>query len=293
MLKPRGRRVAYILALLTSLVWGTTFAASGHALSHGIGVFSLTLMRFVAAYAILWVLCRQFPRPVWQDELVFAGLGLTGGSLYFILEYSALRHAPSADVGIIVSTVPIVTTALIFIFSRRLPGWRWALGTLLATVGVVVVVGGPVGGRQGELIGYLFALGATVAWALYTLLLVRLKGSYSPLLVSRRLFFYATLTLVPMGLISDHDGWMFEPDGVGALGCAAYLGVVASGLCVWTWNVVVNELGAVRANTFLYLLTVVPVGAALLFGQSVGLTSIVAALVILMGVALADSDRKI
>ena len=48
----------------------------------------------------------------WQDELRFVGLGLCGGSLYFVAENTALGMTLASNVSLIICTTPILTALL-------------------------------------------------------------------------------------------------------------------------------------------------------------------------------------
>lgn len=64
-------------------------------------------------YAFLWCLKpRVLPFSGWKKELLFAGAGLTGVTLYFLLENIALTYTFASNVGIIVAVVPFFTALL-------------------------------------------------------------------------------------------------------------------------------------------------------------------------------------
>ena len=297
----------YVPGLLTALVWGTTFAASKQVLSAGVSPLGLMLFRFVVAYVALVVTCRfiglgwmpqsgGYGRVMWRDELRLAALGITGGSLYFLLEYEALGHASSADVGVIVSTVPVVTTAILVLMGRTRIGWLYVVGSALALLGVVLVCS-PSFSVEGShaYLGYLLAFGAVLCWALYTILLRSLAVHYHSVFISRRLFFYAMVSMLPLALwrgTFETDVALFAQAQV--LLPALYLGVVASGLCVWLWNVSVNTLGTVRTNNMLYLLTVIPlIASVLLTNEELSLSTWCGALLILLGIVISDRDKRL
>ena len=98
------------------------------------------------------------------------------------------------------SIVTAATPAFMVIFGRVILGeritWRRAVSVGLATLGVLMVVG--VGGfSSGRLGGGLILLLATVSWALMSVLLKRLPGEYSPLVVTTYAIGAATLVLTP------------------------------------------------------------------------------------------------
>ena len=80
-----------------------------------------------------------------------------------------------------------------------------------------------------------------------------MEGRYHPLMITRKIFFYGVLTLAPYMF---YEGWSItwaafaNPVVVGNL---LFLGIVASLICYWSWNMVLEKLGAIKATNYLYL----------------------------------------
>jgi drug/metabolite transporter (DMT)-like permease len=114
---------------------------------------------------------RLFCRNI-TDELTTFALGVLGGSLYFLTENMALVYSTASNVAILLSSCPLLTALLLSIFykSERLSK-KQIFGSLLAFLGMVMVV------LNGQLILHLnprgdaLAIGAAVCWAFYSLLM--------------------------------------------------------------------------------------------------------------------------
>ena len=86
----RQRTLGHAAALMTILIWGTTFVST-KVLLRDFTPVTVLFTRFVIGYAFLWCLKpRLLPLSGWKKELLFAGAGLTGVTLYFLLENIAL-----------------------------------------------------------------------------------------------------------------------------------------------------------------------------------------------------------
>ena len=108
----RQKTLGHIAALLTILIWGTTFVSTKVLLQDFTPV-TVLFTRFVIGYAFLWCLKpRWMPFSGWKKEFLFAGAGLTGVTLYFLLENIALTYTLASNVGIIVAVVPFFTALL-------------------------------------------------------------------------------------------------------------------------------------------------------------------------------------
>lgn len=284
----------HILAIVTSALWGTTFISSKVLLNYDLSPAEIMMLRFVVAYLCMlpfWrgkVLCDN-----WKDELQMALLGVTGGSAYFLLENTALLYTQASNVAIIIATTPLLTTLAIHLVSRqeRVPTSLYRY-SLLSLMGVALVV------FNGEFIlrlnpiGDVLTLGASVMWVIYSIIVLRLQGKYHPLMLTRKVFFYGVLTLLPYFAVEPFSvDWeqLLQPVVAGNL---IYLGVVASLLCYWAWNVVIEKLGAVRATNYLYVNPIVALFTSwLVLDERITVVALVGTALILAGVYLAERHR--
>ena len=252
-MKPKS--IYHIIAIFTAIVWGATFVSSKVLLEAGFTPSLIMVIRFSMAYLCLL--------PFWRgklfcdnarDELMMLLLGVSGGSLYFLLENSALLYTQASNVAIIIAATPLLTTlAVQFVSRQEQASKRFYAYSLLAMAGVALVV------FNGEFIlklnplGDLLTLGASIMWVIYSIAFLKMEGRYHPLMITRKIFFYGVLTLAPYML---YEGWditwaaFANPVVVGNL---LFLGIVASLICYWSWNMVLEKLGAIKATNYLYL----------------------------------------
>ena len=137
----RQRTLGHAAALMTILIWGTTFVST-KVLLRDFTPVTVLFTRFVIGYAFLWCLRpRLLPLSGWKKELLFAGAGLTGVTLYFLLENIALTYTFASNVGIIVAVVPFFT-ALLAHFLLKGEGFsrRFFLGFAAAFTGIFLIM---------------------------------------------------------------------------------------------------------------------------------------------------------
>ena len=238
----------------------------------------------------------RFFKSSFRDESLMMILGLTGGSLYFLMENSAMNYTTTTNTSLIVSLSPLVATALITVFykSQRLRRIQ-ILGTLMAALGVIVVV------LNGHFVLHLsplgdsLAFGAALCWGFYSLLMIPANAKYDTLFITRKVFFYGLLTMIPYFLIrpEEVDVSIFQLFSLSILFNLLFLGCVASKLCFLAWNWVLKKLGAVIATNYVYFNPVTTIVFAwfILSEQITGWFLLGTAL-ILVGMVLADK-RKI
>lgn len=281
----------YIPALITALVWGSTFVASKHVLDAGVTPLTLMTMRFGLAYLILLLFCRQRMRFEWNTtELKLFIIAISGGSLYFLLEYMALKYTSAVNVGLICATVPVISEAIDLCLRGKIPRTCFLIGSAIAFAGVTLLV------TRGNLLidifptGDILAIGSAILWSIYTVVLSRVGRDIPEIVVERRMMFYSFVTILPVAALffdtSELSIPVSQPD---VLLSAIYLGVIASAGCMWLWNVSINRIGIVRTNNFLYLLPVVSFITSVVFaGEEICLVTTIAMLLIVLGIVIAD-----
>ena len=113
-----GRLLGHGMALFVTIVWGTTFISSKLLLA-AFTPLEIMTFRFVIAWTVLLLLSPHPIRPKGlRGELPFLGAGLTGLTLYFILENTALEYTLASNVGIIISAAPMFSALLLWAFHR-------------------------------------------------------------------------------------------------------------------------------------------------------------------------------
>ena len=284
----------HILAVVVVSIWGTTFVSTKVLLSAGLSPVGIFAIRFAVAYAGIWLLPEAGGRRVrahtWRDEALFAALGMTGGSLYFIAENEALLYSQASNVAFIVCSTPVLTMLMgAFQHGGERLTRRMAVGTLLSLAGVALVVFNGSKVLRLNPAGDMLALAAAVLWALYTLILRRLDHSYTVTMITRKTFFYGLVTLLPLLAVRPPVmEWavLLQPKVVLNL---LFLGVVASLLCYAAWSLIVKHLGSTRTTNYLYINPVVATAlSAALLGERITLLAVAGAAMILTGIWLVE-----
>ena len=293
--QPKPTLWVYIAAFLIVVVWGCTFVQTKVLINAGLRPDEIFTLRFVIAYLLILPFSwrRLFLGSV-RDELIALSLGLTGGSLYFIVENYALAYGYCSSVSLIVCLTPLVTALIV--------GWRYpaerlgkggALGSLLALGGMALVVFNGNFVLKLSPLGDVLALAACLCWALYSLLIKHLGARYDNMLITRKVFGYGLLTIIPLLLWRGMDFGIVIDGGARVWGNIIFLGVVASMLCFLGWNWCLARLGTVRATNFLYLNPVVAiVSSALVLGERVTWIAVLGAVLILAGLIYVDRNRR-
>lgn len=277
----------HIGALLVVPVWGSTFVSSKVLLNAGLAPAEIFLIRFIMAYVCICILChKKMFADNFKDEMTLLGLGVMGGSLYFLLENVALQYSTSANVCILVCSTPLVTAILLSLFykSERL-SVKQILGSLVAFVGMSLVV------LNGQLvlhlnpIGDALAFGASVSWAFYSLFMRRIMSHYDTDFITRKVFAYGLLTIIPYFIFVEPMSVSIEQiTSPVVIFNLLFLGLVASTGAYLLWNWVMKELGAVKSSNYIYLQPLVTIiVAAVVLDERITWMAIAGAVILVAG----------
>ena len=291
----RNSRVLYhIVAFLVVAIWGFTFVYTKLLLLAGLTPAQIFTLRFIIAYLMLLVFCLwrgiRWMADSWKDELLMAGLGISGGSLYFLAENGAMNYTTTTNTSLIVCLCPLFASALISLFykSQRLNRTQ-TLGTLMAAAGVVVVV------MNGHFVLHLSPKGdalafvACLCWAVYSLLMIPANAKYDTVFITRKVFFYGLLSMIPYFMLRPGLNTPLLLGQPSLLWNLLFLGCVASTLCFLAWNWTMKKLGAVVVTNYVYFNPVVTILFAwLLLSEPITVYFLLGTLLILVGMYLSD-----
>lgn len=302
-----GQLKYHVLAFVVIALWGVTFISTKVLIREGLHPSQIFALRFIVAYVGIWFLCRNggsrrlFSSSI-RDELIFVLLGVSGGSLYFLTENTALVYTQACNVSFIVCSAPLLTTLLTLLARKLLRGplaegledvrvsWPLILGTALAFGGMAAVLfdGNSVHvSGKGEILAFCAAL----CWAVYSIFMSQMTEEYGAVFATRKVFFYGLLTIIPFIIGTPFDvRTLAKPDVWGNL---LFLSLVASLGCFVVWNKVMAKIGNVTSTNYIYLNPFFTlVFAVILLGETLTLQSALGCLAIVGGVIIGGIEKQ-
>ena len=283
----------HILALVTITVWGTTFVSTKVLLAHGLTPPEIMFYRFIIAYALTWIFARKLWADTWKDELLLAVAGFTGGTLYFLAENTAIDYSITSNVALVVCVTPVLTALLTSLCYKERITARLVVGSVVSLLGVgFVVLNGTV--LQIHPLGDALALVAAFAWAVYSVVVRRFDGRYTIWFVTRKVFFYGIVTMIPFIAAGMGGGLHLERLAIPiVVGNVLFLSVVASMLCFYSWNLVLEKLGTVRASNYMYTQPLVSLACSVaVLGEPLTHIALLGTVFILVGIYVAEWKQK-
>jgi drug/metabolite transporter (DMT)-like permease len=235
--------------LLTTLVWGSTFAVSRDVLDYWPPLSYLAVRMPLAAVLFAALFPRQLfraGRAAWRSG---AALGLLIGLGFIGQTVGLLYTTPAKSAFITGLTVPLVPIAA-YVFRRARPSRENFVGIVLASVGGALILA-PAGASAAVNTGDLITLGTTVLFAAH----ITLMGLYArrfdirqlsaiQITVAAALTLSAWLALrawgalaggLPAGLAREAEPLVWNAVTVTQLAYMATVATVATFL-LWTWG---------------------------------------------------------
>ncbi len=260
------KTAGHLAAVLTIMIWGTTFIST-KVLLEDFRPVEILFFRFVMGFAVLFLACPHRLKTVSRrQEMTFVLAGLCGICLYYLLENIALTYTMASNVGVIISVAPFFTAILSHLFMKSEGKLRinFFIGFVVAMAGVSLI---SFNGSELELnpLGDILAVLAAFVWACYSLLTKKISSfGYPVILTTRRTFFYGILFMVPALFLFDFEFGLERFADMTYLFNLLYLGLGASALCFVTWNIAVKALGAVETSVYIYMVPVITVVTSVL-----------------------------
>jgi drug/metabolite transporter (DMT)-like permease len=279
---------------MTMMIWGMTFVFTKVLLKSFSPVEILVFRFMIGLFALFLLNPRPLKLQSRSHEWYFAGIGLTGITLYFLLENIALTYSYASNVGVITSLTPFfVAICSHFILKDEKLSPRFLVGFLVAMVGILLIHINGTHALQLNPRGDILAILAGVVWGLYSVLIRKLSQfHYNTLQVTRRGFVYGLLFMLPAIFLTDFK-WdltrLAQPQNLLNL---LFLGLGASALCFVSWNWTIKVLGVIRSSVYIYLGPVIAViASALILSERITPLAILGTALTLSGLLISQFEN--
>jgi drug/metabolite transporter (DMT)-like permease len=280
----------HVIAILVIVAWGASFPCTRLLLDANITPTEIFVYRSAIAYLGLLIISRfKVSLWGWRDETLAVLCGLTGGAMYFVLQNIALKLTLLSDVVIVIAINPLLTTILAAIFLKEEHfSWKILLSSAVAFAGVAVVTfrDGFVWGNG--LLGNILAFLAALSWAVYSVMLKRVQGRHSTLDITRKVMIYGTLCALPVMFLEPRSplSTLLRTD---VLLNMLFLALICSMAAFFIWNLVIKNIGAIRASNYLYLDPIVSIViGVIVIGEKVTSIAVLGCALVLIGVIMVE-----
>lgn len=278
------------LAFFSIFIWGITFVSTKH-LEGSFSALEILFIRYLIAYAVLWIISPKMLKfKSIKEELYFFAAAMSGAAFYQYLENLSVSFTSPASVSFIAATAPIFTAILAnkFLGEKLTP--KIFFGMLVSLVGVFLICFGDSKKLETGLLGDLIIFGSIWLWAVYSILVKKIAAfNYPQFQVTRRLFFYSLIVMLPPMAFDVRDFNYSALLSFESIGNFVFLGVFASAICFATWNMSVDKLGATTTSKYLFVMPVITLIAQMIFnGNAVSVSALAGMAVTLLGIGISE-----
>ncbi|MBZ7923161.1 DMT family transporter [Ensifer adhaerens] len=287
---------AYFYLCITALFWGGNSVAGKMAVGH-VSPMMLTTLRWVFALIVILVLMTPQIRRDWdkirQHWLQLLAYGAIGFTTFNALLYSALKYTSAINAVILQAGIPMLIFLFNFVLFRTRASIAQVIGFTVTLIGVLVTAAH---GDISSLLTLEFNFGdalmivACVVYAGYTVAL-----RYKPTMHWQSFIaapaFGALLSALPLLFWEIGSGTAVVPDTTGWV-IVLYAAIFPSLMSQVLYVRGVEMIGANRAGLFINAIPVFgTLLSVMLIGETFHLFHLVALLLVLGGIAVAERGR--
>ncbi|QWU13283.1 EamA domain-containing membrane protein RarD [Paenibacillus sophorae] len=283
-----------IYLALAASIWGGMYVVVKIVVAV-IPPLELVWMRYLVAIVALLaigLITRQQWRIHKRDFLLIIAIGIIGNGISIVTQETGTMLSSAQTGAIITSSTP----AFMVIFARLLLKERLTvkkgLSVCLATIGVFLIVGADHVDMSSKL-GGIALLIAALTWALMSVLVKRVPGDYSQIVVTTYSILVALIVLTPfvLGRLHAMNTAQLTHPAIG--GGVLYLGIVSTAGGFLLWNRGLQMLNASSGGLFFFFQPVVGTLLGwLILGENIGVTFWIGSILILSGVLFVIYEKK-
>jgi len=272
----RSRRVATLLLVIITAIWGSTFFLIRDVVLELSPADFLAVRFTIAAVAMMAVFWRPMVALNKRELKIGVGLGILY-AIAQILQTVGLAHTEASRSGFITGTYVVLTPVLTAILLReRIPRSTW-FAVLMATAGLATL--------SLNRLGFGFGEGVTaLAAAFYALHIIGL-GRYSSPASAAGLSTVQMIVIAGVSLVAAAPGGINLPKDRGMWASVLYMALIAGAVAIWAQTWAQSHLPATRAAIVMTLEPVFAAGFAVAWGgesltirMSLGGTMVLAAM---------------
>lgn len=283
-----------IYLALASCIWGGMYVVVKVVVSV-IPPLELVWLRYLVAIVALvaiGLITKQGWRIRKRDVLLIVAIGTIGYAISIVTQEAGTMLSTAQMGAIITSSTPAFMTIFAWFILKERSTLQQGFSTVLATVGVLCIIG--VGKIDfSSQLGGISLLIAALTWALMSVLVKRVPSDYSQIAVITYSILAAIILLTPFVLPRLHElDWVRigHPKIWGGL---LYLGLISTAGGFLLWNRGLQLLNVSGGGLFFFLQPLV--GALLgwlLLGETIGAMFWIGAALILTGVLFVIREKK-
>jgi len=281
---------AFLLAFITILIWGSTFAAIRASLHGGYSPGHLVLVRYLIASGLfvlyaLWPGVR-FRLPQKKDLIRILLLGWIGISIYHIGITFGEQTISAGTAGMLIGAAPIFTAIIAaVVLKERLGLYGW-LGLGIGFMGIILITVGTSGLPFTFSKGAIYMLISVIAAAIFFVFQKPLFSNYKPIELTA---YFTWVGTIPFLFFIPNLTQTIQNSTFEAHLSAIYVGVFPAAIAYVTWAIALSLGNASSVASMMYLEPAVAIFVAWIWLKELPSTlSLIGGMIVLSGVIIVN-----
>jgi drug/metabolite transporter (DMT)-like permease len=297
-----NKKLAWILLILLSVVWGASYMLirlSLHDLdgNERLKPDQLGAVRMIIASLVLFPFFLKYYKEIKKKHIPFILIsGFCGNGIPAFLYAYAQMHLESAITGMLNSFVPIFAisiSALIFGFKVR---WNHLVGIVLGIFGAYVIVYSKLKDvtlTQDETIPFVLVILATLCYAISLNVIKYKLTELKPMTITSAAFLSVGFPSLIYLFSTDIVGQLSTQENIWTgIGIVSLLAVMGTAVAVYLFNHLIKISSPLFASSVTYFIPVVATLLGVMLGEKISSYEIIGMLILIIGVLLINKQVK-
>ncbi|MED0936110.1 DMT family transporter [Bacillus mobilis] len=246
---------------LAASIWGGMYVVSKYVLDF-IPPLTLVWLRFIIAFVVLYAISKIAEKKQEKkvtirkkDWLLLAWIGFIGYFISITCQFIGTKLSDAHTGSLVTSATPAFMVIFAAIILKEKLTARRLLSTIIATIGVIIVIGWDI--EIGSyFIGTIVLVGAAITWALLSIYVKIASAQFSSLVITTYAIFFSLFFITPF-MIWELQSTSIETVNTYVILGVVYLGVVSTAGAFFLWNKGLELMDASIGSLFFFFQPIV------------------------------------
>ncbi|MCC2336864.1 DMT family transporter [Bacillus tropicus] len=246
---------------LAASIWGGMYVVSKYVLDF-IPPLTLVWLRFIIAFVVLYMILKIAEKKQKKkvtirkkDWLLFAWIGFIGYFISITCQFIGTKLSDAHTGSLVTSATPAFMVLFAAIILKEKLTARRLLSTIIATIGVIIVIGWDI--EIGSyFIGTIILVGAAITWALLSIYVKIASARFSSLVITTYAIFFSLFFITPF-MIWEFQSNPIEHMNMYVLLGVLYLGIISTAGAFFLWNKGLELMDASIGSLFFFFQPIV------------------------------------
>ena len=282
---------------LAASIWGGMYVVSKYVLDF-IPPLTLVWLRFIIAFVVLYMILKITEKKQKKtvtirkkDWLLFAWIGFIGYFISITCQFIGTKLSDAHTGSLVTSATPAFMVIFAAIILKEKLTARRLLSTIIATIGVIIVIGWDI--EIGSyFIGTIILVGAAITWALLSIYVKIASIQFSSLVITTYAIFFSLFFITPFMI------WELQAASIGTVNTyvilgVLYLGIVSTAGAFFLWNKGLELLDASIGSLFFFFQPIVgSLLGWLLLNETLNSNFFIGGILIICSVLITTFEKK-